>query len=65
MHCKMSCSSLAASWSVWVVENAQPVASQGCGAISRSEIDAISDMMRFQNVLIDDGRVSMVEHWLD
>ena len=47
------------------VENAQLVARQGCGAISRSQIDAISDLMRCQNVLIDDGRVSMVEHWLD
>ena len=47
------------------VENAQLVACQGCGAISRTHIDAISDLVRFQNVLIDDGRVSMVERWLD
>ena len=52
MACNISYSSLADSCSVG-------------GGESKAKVEAISDLMRFQNFLIDDGRVSMVEHWLD
>ena len=71
MDSMTSCSSLAESCSVdgreskAKVANAHLITCQGCGAISRSQIDAISDLQRFQNVLIADGRASMVAHWLD